>query len=230
MWDDLDDIDAYQREACRTVNRDLAPDMRLATAAMGLANEAGEAGGIVRKHLEQGHTLDTAKLSAELGDVLWYVATLADAVGLTLSDVARGNVEKLRKRYPDGGFSEEASRNRGPSVSIEFEVGERPRIIATGTDQDKPILDAMMRAAGFRLSEADTPPDLRGLAQREIASEAVQRASRPMCDNCGASLSGRWGMGHLCAECLGATPLRQPRCRCGKAIEVGVAHCQGCAP
>jgi NTP pyrophosphatase (non-canonical NTP hydrolase) len=38
----------------------------------------------------------------ELGDVLWYVAGLADSFGLRLSEVVDGNVEKLSKRKVDG--------------------------------------------------------------------------------------------------------------------------------
>jgi NTP pyrophosphatase (non-canonical NTP hydrolase) len=42
------------------------------------------------------------KVRAELGDVLWYVAGLADHFGLRLSDVAGSNVEKLSSRKERG--------------------------------------------------------------------------------------------------------------------------------
>ena len=44
--------------------------------------------------------------------MLWYVATIAHWYGFDLGDVAAANVEKLRRRYPDG-FSVERSVNRG---------------------------------------------------------------------------------------------------------------------
>ena len=91
----MSDMDDYQEAACRTVNLDLGPDMRLATAALGLTGEAGEVADLVKKHLEQGHALDVVRVAAELGDVLWYVATLADAIEVDLSEVAAHNVAKL---------------------------------------------------------------------------------------------------------------------------------------
>lgn len=66
---------------------------------------------IIKKHIGHGHPLDTEKVHKELGDVLWYVAVLARRIGSTLEDVAASNVEKLRKRYPEG-FSSERSINR----------------------------------------------------------------------------------------------------------------------
>jgi len=50
-------------------------------------------------------------LKDELGDVLWYLAEAASAVGLDLEDIASHNVDKLIKRYPEG-FSEDQSINR----------------------------------------------------------------------------------------------------------------------
>lgn len=104
-------LDEYQQLALRTANKDLDERGKIANGALGLAGEAGEAADLAKKHLFHGHPLDRDKLRSELGDVLWYVATLADAVGLELGDIAEANIAKLRARYPEG-FSEERSRNR----------------------------------------------------------------------------------------------------------------------
>ena len=55
---------------------------------------------------------DAAALKEELGDVLWYCAETASALGLQLDDVAANNIHKLEMRYPEG-FSSERSVNRG---------------------------------------------------------------------------------------------------------------------
>jgi NTP pyrophosphatase (non-canonical NTP hydrolase) len=69
---------------------------------MGLNGEAGEAIDILKKHLFQGHELDTAHMAKELGDVAWYLAVSADAIGYDLETVMQMNVDKLKVRYPDG--------------------------------------------------------------------------------------------------------------------------------
>ena len=83
----------------------------LAYLALGLIGEAGEVAEQIKKHFRHGHSLDAVHLQEELGDVLWYVAVLADALGADLGTVGSSNVSKLRQRYPDG-FSEERSRER----------------------------------------------------------------------------------------------------------------------
>jgi NTP pyrophosphatase (non-canonical NTP hydrolase) len=93
-------LDGYQAEARRTINRALTGDQRLLDAAAGLAEEAGEVLSHVRKHVMQGRTLDRDALALELGDALWCLSIAADTLGLSLQDVARLNVEKLRSRYP----------------------------------------------------------------------------------------------------------------------------------
>jgi len=101
----------YQRLASRTINPALSPDQRLLDASAGLAEEAGEVLGLVRKHLFMQHDLDTTRLVAELGDALWCLTTAASALGISLEEVAAANLAKLRRRYPDG-YSDEASVNR----------------------------------------------------------------------------------------------------------------------
>ena len=100
-------LDDYQRDALRTVNG----EPQLAMVALGLTGESGEFADIVKKHLFHGHDLDKDKAIKELGDVLWYVAVAAKTLGVSLEDVAQINVDKLRKRYPDG-FAQNRSINR----------------------------------------------------------------------------------------------------------------------
>jgi NTP pyrophosphatase (non-canonical NTP hydrolase) len=95
-------LDAYQQIAMRTINPALSDEQRLLDAAAGLAEEAGEVLGHVRKHVMQGRALDRDAVVEELGDALWCLAIAANALGVPLSDVARVNEEKLRARHPLG--------------------------------------------------------------------------------------------------------------------------------
>lgn len=83
----------------------------LANYALGLTGEAGECGDIIKKEVFHGHRRDARAIKKELGDVLHYTAGLATMYGWTLEEVAKENIEKLKKRYPDG-FSKEASIKR----------------------------------------------------------------------------------------------------------------------
>ncbi len=85
------------------MNSALLPDERLMDAAAGLAEEAGEVLGMVRKHLYRKRPLDEAALFEELGDALWCIAAVATAKGLSLESIATANIEKLRLRYPVDG-------------------------------------------------------------------------------------------------------------------------------
>lgn len=84
---------------------------QLRNAVYGLNGEAGEVIDLLKKHEFQGHDLPDEKLIDECGDVLWYCALLADALGFTLEQVMNRNIDKLRKRYPDG-FDKARSINR----------------------------------------------------------------------------------------------------------------------
>ena len=101
----------YQRQAMTMLNPALSRKDVLINGVMGLCGESGEAIDIVKKHLHQGHPLDKEKLAKELGDVAWYLAETAWALDIPLEQILRGNLEKLRKRYPEG-FDTERSMKR----------------------------------------------------------------------------------------------------------------------
>ncbi|WP_445671782.1 nucleoside triphosphate pyrophosphohydrolase family protein [Paenibacillus sp. FSL L8-0708] len=94
----------YQAAAERTANSQTVStdEQRFANFGMGLSGEAGEVTDLLKKVVFHGHTLDAAELETELGDVLWYVAALANTAGLSLAGIAEKNVAKLRTRYPEG--------------------------------------------------------------------------------------------------------------------------------
>ena len=105
-------INEYQKLAMTTLNPNLSQKDVLINGVMGLCGEAGEAIDIVKKHLAQGHPLDREKLIKELGDIAWYLAETATALDVSLETVLEGNIEKLRRRYPEG-FCSEQSIHRG---------------------------------------------------------------------------------------------------------------------
>ena len=104
-------INEYQKLAMTTLNPKLSKKDVLINGVMGLCGESGEAIDIVKKHLAQGHELDKDKLAKELGDIAWYLAETAFALEIPLEDILQANIDKLKKRYPEG-FSSERSVNR----------------------------------------------------------------------------------------------------------------------
>ncbi len=105
------EFDAYQALARRTLNPGLDANARLLDAAAGLSEEAGEVLGTVRKHLFQQRALDREAITRELGDALWCLSAVAASLGISLGDVAHNNLEKLRRRYPEG-FTADAALRR----------------------------------------------------------------------------------------------------------------------
>ena len=104
-------INEYQELAMKALNRKLEKKDILINSVMGLCGESGEAVDIVKKHLFHGHELDREHLVKELGDIAWYLAEAATALDISLEEVLEANIEKLKKRFPEG-FDEERSKVR----------------------------------------------------------------------------------------------------------------------
>lgn len=67
--------------------------------ALGLAGESGEVVDDIKKRIFHGRDVPIAHTLEELGDVMWYVANIANALGASLDDVLEANVKKLQSRY-----------------------------------------------------------------------------------------------------------------------------------
>ena len=106
------DADIYQLDVLK-----YAPDyhdypLNVLYAAIGMCGEAGEASELIKKYVYHKHPIDPEHLARELGDVLWYVSYMAHLFGYPLGKIMAMNQEKLAKRYPDGKFDADRSRNR----------------------------------------------------------------------------------------------------------------------
>ena len=104
-------VNEYQQLAMATLNPALDKKDVLINGVMGLCGESGEAIDIVKKWMAHGHELDKEHLAGELGDIAWYLVEAATALDMDLEDILKANIEKLKKRYPEG-FSCEHSRIR----------------------------------------------------------------------------------------------------------------------
>jgi NTP pyrophosphatase (non-canonical NTP hydrolase) len=95
----------FQREANRTDQRPGHGEGALLFPVIGLSSEIGSLVRHVKKRLRDGdaHELFRDEMAEELGDVLWYVANLAEKLDLQLDDVAERNLRKIRGRWPQHG-------------------------------------------------------------------------------------------------------------------------------
>ncbi|MBW0238371.1 nucleoside triphosphate pyrophosphohydrolase family protein [Pseudomonas sp. D1HM] len=100
------DLNTYQREAQatdRVPSRQNTSDAgtNLVVPLLGLAGETGELLSEYKKHLRDGdsHLLFRERVSEELGDLLWYIANVAEKFGLKLDDIAQQNLEKSKGRW-----------------------------------------------------------------------------------------------------------------------------------
>ncbi len=100
----------YQEATLRTLRPDTYTQL-LTMGGLGISGEAGEVTDLIKKIVFHGHEFDQKMMCKELGDVCWYVATVAWVCGITFETVLLENIAKLQARYPTG-FSEQHSQNR----------------------------------------------------------------------------------------------------------------------
>jgi NTP pyrophosphatase (non-canonical NTP hydrolase) len=113
------------QEAARQTDQRPGGDLAdIAVHLLGMIGETGSVATEYKKLLRDGpaHTASKARFREELGDVLWYTATLATKLGLDLDDIARANLEKTRDRWL-----------RTTSESFDDQFSQAERLPCTGT-------------------------------------------------------------------------------------------------
>ena len=101
----------YQTLSVRTMNKELTKEQQISNMVFGANGELGEVTDILKKYLYQGPRLNKQHLAEEIGDTLFYIVNLCTLFNLDIEDILQGNVDKLRKRFPNG-FEVDRSINR----------------------------------------------------------------------------------------------------------------------
>lgn len=102
----------YQ-EFCKSLwkSEEKTKEMQLAIAALGLVGESGETADFIKKSLRNANfPLQLDKIKLELGDVLYYVCTIATLLGISLDEIISANVEKLTARNEAGSIIDPTKR------------------------------------------------------------------------------------------------------------------------
>lgn len=94
-------LNEYQTESRRTAIYPQRTTDGLVYSVLALCGETGELANKLKKHLRAGTTPDRFVLADELGDCLWYVASVAHELNFWLEEVAQMNLDKLAKRHEE---------------------------------------------------------------------------------------------------------------------------------
>lgn len=108
-------VDSLSCQTFEVMSREIVENPqkgKLLHAAIGLAGESGELIDTVKKHLIYGKELDLENVKEELGDILFFAAMAANALGVSLEEIAESNFAKLSKRYPNGVFTQKDAIER----------------------------------------------------------------------------------------------------------------------
>jgi NTP pyrophosphatase (non-canonical NTP hydrolase) len=93
-------LSEYQKLARRT-EKPLPLEAALQHGILGILTEAGELADPIKKAVIYGSAMNNENIREEIGDLLWYIAVVANNLGIDLDSVAYENIAKLQARYPE---------------------------------------------------------------------------------------------------------------------------------
>ena len=192
------DFNSYQKEALRTDRVPADDDASLIVSMLGLAGETGQLLSEYKKHLRDGeaHRLFKARVSEELGDLLWYISNVASKFDLSLSDIAAANLVKVKHRWaseraeplifdaelPDG--ERLPRRLEVELIDVDEDTRQHVEIVLDGKPFGAELTDNAYDPDGYRFHDVfhfayaavlGWSPITRGLLRRK-------RKSRPLLD------------------------------------------------
>ena len=132
------DLNEYQHEARKTHQTPSREGSQMTVSLFGLAGEVGELLSEYKKWMRDGdaHLLHRDRVAEELGDLLWYVANVADQFELALENIASQNLAKIDARWGGG-----RQLSRGPDSAFDDAFPAEQRLPRIGTAEIRSIPD-----------------------------------------------------------------------------------------
>ncbi len=104
----------YQKLCRETAKKFDDKEKEIVDWGLGIAGEAGDVAGCIKKTVF--HENDQRDgIRENLGDTLWYVAMICNYFGWDLEEILKENIEKLKRRYPQG-FTEKDAQRGGSRI------------------------------------------------------------------------------------------------------------------
>jgi len=104
----------YQELCKRSAKKFETPEKEIMTWGLGIAGEAGDVASCIKKTFA--HDNDQRQgIKENIGDSLWYAAMICNFFNWDMQEMLNENIEKLRKRYPNG-FTIKDARREGTIV------------------------------------------------------------------------------------------------------------------
>jgi NTP pyrophosphatase (non-canonical NTP hydrolase) len=112
----------YQDLCKKTAKEFETPEKEILTWGLGIASEAGDIAGCIKKTFAHDND-QRAGIRENMGDALWYAAMICNFFNWNMNEVLNENIEKLKKRYPDGKFTIEHAKRDNTKIDWN-EVGK----------------------------------------------------------------------------------------------------------
>jgi len=104
------DLKEYQELCKKTAKKFDSKDLEISTWGLGIAGEAGDVASCIKKTVAHENKVIEAGIRENLGDTFWYAAMICNFFNWNMNEVLEENIEKLKKRYPQGFTIEDAKR------------------------------------------------------------------------------------------------------------------------
>lgn len=160
----------YEKFVTNLVKERGAEAQNLEHMVIGICGEAGELADAIKKYTIYEKPLDVVNVLEELGDLEFYIAGLRQMLAINRTRVLKGNVEKLRKRYKSGSYSDEAAQARADKLPEAVDSPAGCHIIDVTSAEyiaaNPPISKEQVAAVdetsdmAVKLADPEVPPDI----------------------------------------------------------------------
>lgn len=101
----------YQEACKKTAKKFDNPDLEISSWGLGISGEAGDVASCIKKVIFHKNEEVKKGIRENIGDTMWYIATICNFYGWDLLEILKENIDKLQKRYPKGFRLKDAQRN-----------------------------------------------------------------------------------------------------------------------